>query len=143
MITRYVLLVPVKSVKAKKVIRPPLQRVYPQCGVPEVLVVDQQRFLVVKELQKYAEAHGMDILPIPPNAKDKNAMPERAIRTLRDLLAKMFKGKKWETWEKYFSLVQRLMRETPDQKSKVSPYELVYESLRLTILPALPGLSWI
>ena len=53
---------------------------FPQCGLPEILVVDQQTSLVGKELQKFALSYGIDLLPMPPNAKEKNAVAERAIR---------------------------------------------------------------
>ena len=93
------ILVPVQNLKGSEIVRALHQRVFPQCGIPEVIVVDQQRSLISKEVQQYADAHGIDILPIPPGAKDKNAIAERAIRTFRDLLGKMMRGKPWKSWE--------------------------------------------
>ena len=67
-----------------------------------------------KDVQRYALAHGIDILPIPPGAKDKNGLAERAIRSFQQMLAKMLKGRKWTEWERYVPLIERAMRETPD-----------------------------
>ena len=77
-------------------------------------------------MQKYAAAHSIDILSIPPGAKDKNALAERAIRTFRDMIAKMVKGKKWQVWEQYVPLVERSMRETADPQTGISPFEYLY-----------------
>ena len=125
-LTKYVLLVPVRSTKAREVIRALHQRVFPQCGVPEVMVVDQQSSLIREELQEYARARGMELLPIPPGSKDKNALPERAIRTFRNQISKAMQGQAWSKWEKYVPLIEKAMRETPNKKSGISPFEYVY-----------------
>ena len=91
-----------------------------------MLVVDQPSSLVQTEIQEYAQANGMELLPIPPGAKDKNAMAERAIRTFRDMLSKMTQGQKWTIWEECVPLIEKNMRETPSIDTGVSPFESLY-----------------
>ena len=92
----------------------------------QTFVVDQQTSFVGKELQKFASSYGIDLLPIPPNAKEKNAVVERSIRTIKELLRKLVPEKKYYYWERFVPFVERIMHETPNKETGISPHELVY-----------------
>jgi len=74
--SKFVILAPTRSTKTREAIQAMRDRLFPVCGIPEGIIVDQQSSLVGKEVKKAAREYGFQLIPVPPNAKDKNALAE-------------------------------------------------------------------
>jgi hypothetical protein len=134
-LSRYPILIPCKNTKAETVIQALKNRLYPEHGIPEVIILDQQSSFSGSVMESHCLTYGIDLDIVAPDNHKANGMAERMIRELNDRMA--IRGEQeWKKWHLHIRDVEMSLRVTPCNDTGLSPAEMYLgKQLRTPIAP--------
>jgi hypothetical protein len=134
-LSRYPILIPCKNTKAETVIQGLKNRLYPEHGVPEVIILDQQSSFSGSVMENHCLTYGIELDIMAPDNHKANGMAERMIRELNDRMA--IRGEQeWKKWHLHIRDVEMSLRVTPCNDTGLSPAEMYLgKQLRTSIAP--------
>jgi transposase InsO family protein len=134
-LSRYPILIPCKNTKSETVIQALKSRLYPDYGVPEVIVLDQQSSFTGHVMDSHCLTYGIELDVVAPGNHKANGMAERMIRELNDRMA--VKGEQeWKKWHHHIKDIEMSLRVTPSDDTGLSPAEMYLgKQLRTGIAP--------
>lgn len=120
--TRWPIVVPLRSVGAKEVVRVLRERVIPQWGVPEVLILDNAKIFTGKVLKDFATANDikLNFTPLYDPARNPTERLNRLVKTS----IKMFVDEDHKSWDKYIGEISLALRNNISESSGFSPAQL-------------------
>ena len=102
-----------------------LSEIFPKCGAPEQLVMDNSSENVNKVMREtFRELNNQHITTTPYNPQS-NAKVERFHKTLADVLAKLAEHNRGN-WDLFLIQALAAVRFSVNETTKFSPYHLVY-----------------
>jgi hypothetical protein len=119
--SRYALMLPCKD-KTIASVKSCLQSIFDTMGKPLSIVSDFESSILSHEVQDWLNQEGVKHVPVKQERKRNNALVERLIRTMRELLAKAWAAYGTRRWigpllvavnENYNNSVHRALKTTP------------------------------
>ena len=123
--TKFLILIPLKSKTAIEVASAFNKIVLPNYGPPKVLITDRGTDFVNKQLQRWCITLGTDKKSTTPANPRADGLAENAVRTVKDMLVSFINTHQTD-WDKHLPIIQFNYNTTINDATGHDPYFLMF-----------------
>ena len=124
-LTRWPIIVPVKSLTTDELIRSLNQYVFPNHGMMDTLVSDQGSAYTSNEFKQFAADRDIHINFVAKGNHKANGLAERVVGLIHKAVTKLAKGK-YKHWHELLPIIEFNLRTTPHSTTGITPAMALY-----------------
>ena len=126
--SRFLMLIPIRSISSRSILNIIQTRWIPMFGVPELFITDGARNLNSKLVEDLSLEYGMQKLTCSPYHSNSNGIIERSFQTVKDMIYATVSSHGGD-WVDTLPIIEIGLRSAIHSTIRVSPYEVIFGRL--------------